>query len=620
MRRGTVLGCGLGALLVAASALARPSLQADLNPSTVAPGDQAVYSLTITDAGGGHPSAPDFGGLAVQGPSTSMQSSITISNGQQSIESSTVYTWTVRAPSAGIYLIGPATLALNGQTLRSNAVKLRCDPNAPRAAPPASNNPFGGAFDPFSAFNNFPDPFQRQERPGGDDVFLRATVDKSTVYLGQQVTMSLYLFAQSDVSGVQSVSCPRLDGFWAEDIAAPTQLSAQIREVHGVPYRVYLLRRRALFPLRSGDLTIDPVNAQINVGISIFSGAPSETVKRYSEALPIQVKALPAAGQPPGFVATNVGNLSLAAQLAPATVALGEPVQLKVTLQGTGNVTAVEVPKPLLPPGLKTYDPTVRSKSRVSGWRYGGVKTVEWVIVPERTGTFTVPALQLPYFNPSAGTYEVARTPALPLTVTAPAPGSAVPAPPGTVAAPLAANVLTDTVRPIRIDADLAAADEVPVWAKTWFWPVTGAPMALWGLLWAGSALGLMLRRRDPEKLKVKRARGQASRRLKVARELARSDDARGFHAELERALQQFVTDKIGVPALGLTGEQLHRHLTEKGVPEKERAQLVDLLARSETARFAPQAATGEELERALGQAARVIDAIDGLRLPRSAG
>ena len=607
------------AVLSARAATARPSIEAELSPNTVAPGDEAVYTLTITDAAGGRVSMPRFGDLVAQGPSTSMQSAITISNGQQTIQTSKVYSWNVQAPRQGQFVIGPATLQHNGETFQSNAVTLSADPNAPRAQPQARSNPFGGnAFDPFGALDDFPDPFggqqQQQRQPGGDQVFLRAFVDKSQAYLGEQVTMSLYLYAQTDVAGVQSVSFPRLDGFWAEDIAAPTQLTPEIRNLHGTPYRAYLLRRRALFPLRSGDLTIDPVEAQVNLGVAMFWGAPQDTVKRRSSAITVTVKPLPAEGQPPGLVASNVGELSLSAQASPRQLSLGTPVQLKVTLEGTGNLKSVQVPRPALPAGLKTYDPTITDKPRIAGGRYGGTKTIEWVVIPERTGSFSIPPIELPYFSPSKGAYEVARTQPIALTVTAPA-GQAATTSSGAVSLPPVANVLTDSVRPVRLQVVLATSLHTPLWQRRWFWPATGAPVALWALLWVGGALGGALRRRDPEKLKVRRARGQAGRRLKLARELVAKNDARELQAELVRVLLQFVTDKTGVPALGLTREELARHLAARGVPEVERSALVQLLERCETARFAPANATKEELGRTLDEASRLIDAIDGLKL-----
>lgn len=627
-RTGSPLLVFVGLVLASAGAGAVPRVTAEVSAETIALGDRAIYTLTINDAAGGSLTLPRFGELEARGPSRSVQSSITIMNGRQRVESLQVYSWEIEAPREGTYLIGPATFEHHGEKFVSNAVELqvegiasahRAAPPQPKQAPQASpfggQDPFGGK-DPFDAFDDFGawgglDPWGRQHKQG--EVFLSALVDKREVHLGEQVTLSLYLLSQADVAGVQTVSFPKLDGFWAEDIETPTQLVPEQKMVDGVPYHAYLLRRRALFPLRSGKLVIDPVEAQVNLGLAIFFGAPQETVKRKSQPLELEVKPLPAAGQPANFEASNVGAWSLSAQASPTTVALGQVVQLKVTLEGAGNVKGVRLPKPKLPPGLKSYDPTTADKVKVVGRRYGGTKTVEWVLVPERTGTLIVPPIEMPYFDPASASYKTARTEEIALEITAGAGAPPVAANgAGGVAAPTAENVLSGGIRPARLDASLGVTGAVRApWKKAWFWPVTVAPVAAWSILLVGGLVTGALRRRDPDKLKVKRAKGEAGRRLKTARELLAANKPGEFLSEVSRALLQFVTDKTGIAVRGLTRDELRTALREKGFEAAHVEQLVRMLDACETARFAPGGLSSSAMQALLDDAARVVDAFD---------
>jgi hypothetical protein len=599
---------------------AKPTIELDLNPSEVAVGESAVLTITITDANGGSFTPPSFGDLLVQGPQTTQQSVMMLGGGGPSVRSSTVYQWAVEAPREGTFRIGGAKLVYHSETYMSESATLRCSGKAPpRAPPPVARSPFGNMFpdDPFDALdrmNQMGDPVRR--RAGEDDVFLRAIVDKQEATVGEQVTLSLYLFSAPDVSGVSAVSFPKLDGFWAEEIEAPSQLSGEMRMIKGVPYHVYLLRRRALFPLRAGELTVDPVEAQVTLDIGIFPGSRGEVLKRKSAPLKINVKPLPTEGQPLAFDSANVGQFTINATASPTTVPLGQPVQLKVTLEGAGNVKGIRIPKPKLPEGLKTYDPTVTDAVRKGSSKYGGSKTVEWVIIPERTGPFTLPSIEFPYFDPEKGTYQTTHTPEIAIQVTGPA---SAPVPnSGQVAAPVATNVLSGGLRPIRLQGSLTAAVK-PIWQERFIWPVTVLPVVLFGFVWGGMGFSALWRKRDPDQIRRRQAHSAASRRLKAAKDCLDANDSQGFYAEVTRSLQQFVTDKSNVAALGLTRDELGRALTERGYPVADVQTLVTLLETCENARFFPGAMSPEKMSAVLEQARQVLDVLESARLPTRA-
>ena len=105
---------------------------------------------------------------------------------------------------------------------------------------------------------------------------------------------------------------PKLEGFWSEDVESPTQLSGEQKIVNGMPYRAYLLRRRALFPVKPGTLTITAAEADITTGF-LFAG---HRVHRVSNALKLKVKPLPPGG-PAGMASANVGNWRLSMDVSP---------------------------------------------------------------------------------------------------------------------------------------------------------------------------------------------------------------------------------------------------------------------------------------------------------------
>src|SRR5262249_50377405 len=153
-----------------------------------------------------------------------------------------VQKWTLvmRANKVGPLVIPPSELVMNGATIKTEPVPITVkkghleDKNADRAGA-------GGPMRLFDPFQHLPFPQQDlddldEDQPqnipiprSDSDLFLRATLDRDSVYVGEQATLSLYIFSRVDLSSVDTLSMPKLEGFWSEDVDSPSQLSAEQR-------------------------------------------------------------------------------------------------------------------------------------------------------------------------------------------------------------------------------------------------------------------------------------------------------------------------------------------------------------------------------------------------------
>src|SRR5262249_12889463 len=146
---------------------------------------------------------------------------------------------------------------------------------------------------------------------------------------------------QSEVLKYRTVTEPKTDGFWVEELYVPTQRLLYDRQVvRGQEYSVATLLRRALFPLQAGKLTVGPMESE-GTTFSTAVYATGGAVKKTSP-LTIEVAPLPS-GAPAGFDPANVGRFQVAATIDRARVAAGEPVTLKVTVTGQGNLRNARV-------------------------------------------------------------------------------------------------------------------------------------------------------------------------------------------------------------------------------------------------------------------------------------
>lgn len=522
----------------------------------------------------------------------------------------------LRPRRAGTLTIGQATLTGGGQTWKAEAIEITArkgrlqDPSA-RPSRPDPFRDFFGDNDPFPP--GFRDPFGRglpeMDIPRSDsDLFLRTYVDKEEAYVGEQVTLSVYVFSRVDLSSVDTVTLPRLEGFWSEDIDSPTQLSGETRVINGITYKAFLLKRRALFPLKAGKLEIAPVEADITTGY-LFAG---HRVHRKGNAAEIDVKPLPP-GAPKGFSTTNVGQWRLGIEATPQQVKLGDPVTVRVTLEGRGNVKNVTAPPLTGPPSLKIYTPTTTDRAAMRNGIYGGRRVQEYLVMPTQTGTFTLPALSFPYFDPEKKAYDVARTEPVTLTIEPGAGGVAGTSPqgsPGAQGSEAPKNVLTAKgVAPPRHEADLQPPS-APLWDRPWFVPAVLAPLGVWAAL---GAFGLVRGRlgRDDAAATRKRKAKEARKRLQAAEALRASGRAGEFYAEVEKALLGFLEARWGEPLAGLTREALVERMVAHGVTPEQRARIVAVLETCEIGRYAPGAGDPKAFERVLDEAEAAMERMD---------
>ena len=609
------IGSALAALLVASAVLAAEEVQvsARADADEVALDGTLNLQITATVSSKGDQAEltlPDLKDFDVVSRSQSEQVAFTFLNGAPTFRRTTVTTVKLAPRREGQLAIEPARVTYKGRTYTTQPISIRALPPGQTPAPKAraQATPPPPLPDPFTEDGAL-DPFQ-DVHPQSRDLVLRASVDRERPFVGEQVTYSLYLLARVNVSGIDKLQLPRLDGFWSEEIEAPQQLVGEARIIDGVPYRAYLLRKRALFPLRAGKVQVEPAEVEVMTGFGMLFSRSS--TRRSSQPVALDVQPLPEARKPAGFDAGNVGSWTLTASVDPVAVAVGQPVTFKVVAQGRGNVRNLALPKLGQIPGLRSYDATSNDKESIEQGQVTGTRTIEQLLVPERTGAIEIPSLSMDVFDPAQKTYREVRTDPIRLEVhAAPANasvGSQVPA----------QNLLAaGGLRPIRLRMTRASV-EPPPWTRGWFWPLLAVgPVGV--ALVAGAGRLRRLLARDPAEERVKKARSAARARLRGAEALLEeqrrgSGSAADFHAEVARALTGYLADKQGIAVAGLTREELGRALLDRGHPPGTVRAVLGVLDECDRARFAPGGSDLPSQEARLERAGRLLGELEKVR------
>jgi BatD DUF11 like domain len=419
------------------------------------------------------------------------------------------------------------------------------------------------------------------------DVFVWGATDKTTAYVGEQLEYNLDVYERTMLSSVSMRTPPSFTDFYTYDLP---EGEARIEEVGGVPYRVRPGMRRAVFPQKAGTLTI---------------GAPEITIGRRRRnrgvALAVEVRPLPAKGQPPRFSPNNVGRYTITAKVDRDHVAAGQPLTWTVEISGEGNIALVD---PGVWPelrGARRYEPKVETHTEARE-RVGGRRSYAFLVIPEHGGPLELPALTLHYFDPLLERYEVARADPITIEVDG-SPDAAAPAPDLTPEPELAKEGLAPII-------ELATVPREPppsrwLTPRRWLQLMMVVPASA-ALLEGGHALW---RRFGPDDLARRRTRERLRRRERIETARNAIESGEGFHAAVAGLLHELAVARVGVEGTGLPRPELLRLLARAELPADDLRKLEALLDRCDAARFAAQRGTPEErrdlLEDALALAER---------------
>lgn len=391
------------AVLVSGAPAQDGTFTATLDRTTVGTGEQFAVSFTVSGSDVNsvrNLRPPAFSSFVVMsGPnqSTSMQ----IINGQMS--GSATFTYYLYARQIGKYTIGPATVEYKGATLRSQPLQVEVVQGKPQTAAKEPNATEGVA----------------------ENLFIRAVADKQRVKQGEPVTVTYRLYTRLNVSGYDIAKAPVYQGFWAEEIEQPKQ-PAVVTETHeGKQFRVAMIRKTALFPTQSGRLAISPLEVRCafqmaskrksNDPFDSFFNDPffarTQTAEQEFKSNSLTVTVDPLPGNPPAGFSGAVGRFTFNAAADNKEVKTGDPITLRLTITGTGNVKLLTPPKPSLPADFEAYEPKISEEITRDGGVIKGKKVAEYLVIPRNAGARSIEPLVFSYFDLDRNAYTQLRSP-----------------------------------------------------------------------------------------------------------------------------------------------------------------------------------------------------------------
>jgi hypothetical protein len=538
--------------------------------------DQLVLTVVIEGSRGAEPILPQIPEFDVypRGQSTQMS----FINGRMS--SSVTYNYLLVPKASGVFQIGEVTTEIDGETLSSEPFQVRILA--------ASEQP-------------------QQQR----DLFITSRVSATNPFVGQQV-IYIWRFYRRVRIGDARLEPLEFEGFVVEDLGEVREYQTA---VGGVEYLVSEIRK-ALFPQEVGSLVIPASRLTCEVLVrdtrhrrslmdDLFGSASTETKVLRSDAIDVDVRPLPA---PPEGFSGLVGSFRIEASMSKRQLEVGESATLRLTVSGSGNVQMINEPELVNLPSFKVYgDQPERSINR-SGRSLTGSRSFSKALVPLEAGEWTLPPVEIVYFDPVDASYQTARTEQIALTVS-PGEGSedlhlteSIAPSTGKVAV----RILADDILPIYSELDAVSTPYSPRRSALLFVLVSVLPIGLYL-----TARAVQRHRwRLQHDIAFQRHRTAFRRARKQLRKMLDSEsDPVRLGQSLSLCLREYIGDKLDQEGAALTPGELHERLEAHGVSEALAAETHDLLERLEAAQFGAVSLESENLAQ---QASELLERLEG--------
>ena len=519
----------------------------------------------------------------IAGPYTSSQSSYQMINGHTSSSSSVTITYTLYAAKNGSFTIGASHALVGGKRLSSRPVKIQVSGHAQRTN--GAPNMHGQ--------DSYDQPRMRSAGSAisGSDLFIKVSASKKRVHEQEPILLTYKVYTQVDLTQLEG-KMPDLKGFHTQEVPLPQQKTFHTETVNGRPYKCVTWSQYVMYPQMTGRLEIPSItfkgivvqqNRNVDPMEAFFNGGSGYVeVKKDIKApgITLQVDPLP---QRPANFSGGVGKFNISASLDKKEVKAGEPITLRVVVGGIGNLKLLKQPVVNFPKDFDKYDAKVTDKTRLTANGVEGNMVYDFLAVPRNQGSYTIPSVELTYYDTSKNAYKTIKTQPFKVEVEK---GD------GTSAESEDFASQDKDIHTIKLGKVVQhKADEM-------FFGSFGYWISLLMPLIAFVVLLIVFRRRaienaDIVKKRSNRAGKIATKRLRLANKLMLQGKQGEFYDEVMRALWGYMSYKLNMPAEKLNRDNIRETLGRHFVDDATIEKFTTALDECEFERYAPGDAAG---------------------------
>lgn len=534
-------------------------VNATLSETVVFQGDRVVLTVSVSGKrfkNVSNPELPELNGMRFLTTTPSTSTSFSFVNGVS--KSTYSYSYYLLTEKEGDYFVPEVSIQIDGKTYKTQPLKVSVKGRSQTMT-------------------------TQQETP---DIYLKLEVSNEKPYVGEQVIAKVVLYFKNnlEILSYQPVAGWKAEGFWKEELNDGKQPQAESAIINGMRYRKAELVKYALFPSKTGKLTISPFSVVTTVRVasrnrdpfsSFFGGfgTNQRNIDLQTDPLELDVKSVPTI-QDAEYIGA-VGTFTVKRGISKQEALVGESVEVTTTVTGTGNIALVSRPTYSYPNTFEIYDPQENASINRKGDVVSGSKTFTDILIPRTPGTYELPELNVSYFNPQKKKHEIVLLPAISMTIKR-----------DPRATQLTSQVIPFNVQPVMGLVAWSSKSPQMYYREWWFFALIGFPIVAGvGLYFYRSYLDRM--EGDAQFARSNKASKKADKRLFEAKKVAQGDVKTAYSA-LYNAIVGYVADRAHVPETGEPDAFYLEILKKKGLEDEVLQPLKQLLEKCSTIRFAP--------------------------------
>ena len=562
-------------------------------------------SFTINASGVSGFTPPSLAAFEIlSGPSSYSSSSYQMINGKTSHSESTTYTYVLSARKSGHVTIGPASISVNGRTVRSNSISVNVQGGGGQggnASGGQSNHQASTSQQASSGVQQAGSPVTQR------DLFIDVTPSRTRVKEQEAVLLTYRIHSRVGVglSNTSLMQKPDFKGLISQELPLPgNQIQTSLERRGNATYRTGTILQYVVFPQKSGNIVIPSITFNcavvqqdntMDLADLFFNGGGtmSVQVKRTVPQITLHVDPLPSP-RPANFSGA-VGKFSISSKMLNPTVKTNDVATYRITLSGLGNLKLITAPTINFPKDFDTYDAKTNDNTKVSTSGLHGELTFDYTFVPRNVGDYTIPSVSFIYFDTATNSYQTLHTQPIHLHVAKGERSNA------DVDKQLA--LLKSDIRPLH-EIEIGS---IFAWGKAGFWVLVAlwiiAAFAVWCFTNAWNAS-----RADVIGRKQRNAGKQTMKRLRAAQAILSGKATGDFHAAVINALHGFIADTFNIGQADLSTERIQAELSERGIDASLTDRLLKLIETCQYAQYAP--GSSQDKQATFDEAVSVINSL----------
>lgn len=250
-----------------------------------------------------------------------------------------------------------------------------------------------------------------------EDIFLEVSVSNDKPYVQSQVLYTFKLFRRLQITQAR-LDEPQLKDSVVEKLGEDSTYTTVIQ---GVNYWV-TERKYAIFPQQSGTVTIAPLTLNAEVLVQhrpsfngFFNSQSTETRRVVSKAITLNVQAVPEAFKSAAWLSAE--SLQLVEDWSDKSlqVKVGDPLTrtLRLTAKGSTVGQLPELAGAGALNGMKSYpdQPVLKEDKQSDGLT--ALREEKIAYIPSKPGDYTLPAVEINWFNTKTQKIETAVLPSV---------------------------------------------------------------------------------------------------------------------------------------------------------------------------------------------------------------